>query len=123
MSNMIKECEELVSVGSPNEFNEADDTVVEETPGKVVEWSSVSLWGQHLGTGDKRVNMRAPALVNWLKRLAASCIGESSEYDDIRYKFVSSKLLPLASDHGRGILTDEPTPDKSSGTTTPISSL
>jgi hypothetical protein len=110
MSNLITECEQLVNAGIPNEFSEADATLIGETPARLVEWGSVSLWGQHTGTGDKSVNLRAPGLVNWLKMLAASGTGPADEYGGVRYKFMSSKLLPPALDHGRRILTDEPHP-------------
>lgn len=123
MSNLIMECEQLVNAGIPNEFSEADATFIGETPARLVEWGSVSLWGQHTGTGDKRVSLRAPGLVNWLKILAASGTGPADEYEDVRYKFMSSKSLPSAPDHRRRILTHEPHPDKGSGTTSPVSSL
>lgn len=99
MSSLITECQQLVNEGIPNEFNEADATLVGETPARLIEWGSVSLWGQHTGTDDKRVNLRAPSIVNWLKRLATSGIGPADEYGGVRYKFTSSKLLPPAPDH------------------------
>jgi hypothetical protein len=108
MSNQITECEELVSGGIPNEFNEADGTLVYEAPSKLVEWGSVSLWGQNLGTGNKMVNLRMPRILAWLMTLAASGTGPAEEYDDVRYKFMSSMLLPAALDHRRRMLTYEP---------------
>ncbi|KAF1993392.1 hypothetical protein P154DRAFT_527805 [Amniculicola lignicola CBS 123094] len=110
MSNLITECEQLVNTGIPNEFNEADATMIGEAPARLVEWGSVSLWGQHTGTGDKSVNLRMPGILAWLKTLAASGTGPADEYNSVRYKFISSTLLPAALDHGRIMPTHEPQP-------------
>ncbi|KAF2469252.1 uncharacterized protein BDR25DRAFT_371823 [Lindgomyces ingoldianus] len=91
MSNLVTECEQLVNKGIPNEFNEADATIIGEAPAKFVEWGSVSLWGQHTGTGGKSINLRVPGIMAWLKTLAASGTGPAGEYNGITYKFISNK--------------------------------
>jgi len=76
--------------------------LVEENPGKLIEWGDVSLWGQNLGTGTTRVNLLSPSMIRFLKTLAASGTGPAEEHEGIRYKFIANK---------------------DSGTTTPVSSL
>lgn len=109
-ANLITECKQLVEKGIPNEFKEADETLIGNQPARLVEWGSVSLWGQHTGTGEKKVNLRMPSITAWFKTLAASGTGPASEHNGVKYKFMSSTLLPVALNHGRRMLTDEPHP-------------
>jgi hypothetical protein len=67
--NSIEACLELVERSIPNEFPDADQTYIGETPSKLVEYGSVSLWGQY------QVNLRTGALWSVLRRLASSGIG------------------------------------------------
>jgi len=100
--NAIPECQDLVTSGITILFKEADPTLIEEHPDRIVEWRAVSLWAQNLGTGTKWVNLRRPSILRFLRGLADKGIGPAEEHDGVRYKFVTNKT---------------------SGTTTPISSL
>ncbi|KAF2657988.1 hypothetical protein K491DRAFT_676783 [Lophiostoma macrostomum CBS 122681] len=95
-------CKNLVTEGIPNEFSAGDTTIVDETPAKVVEWGTVSLWAQSL-SGSKTINLRLPGMTTFLTNLAnSSGTGAASEKDGVRYKFINNK---------------------ESGTTSPVSSL
>ncbi|KAK0125628.1 hypothetical protein ONS96_009465 [Cadophora gregata f. sp. sojae] len=98
MSNLIKECEDLVDDGIPNEFKEADATMIGKKPEVLVKWGPVTLCGQHTGPGYKSINLRLPGLKQWLRKLASSGIGPADEYQAVRYKFIDNTRSDTDSD-------------------------
>lgn len=110
MSNLITECQQFVDAGILNEFKEADAITIDGISARLVEWGPVSLWGQHLGTGNKSVNLRMSGIIAWLKTLTVSGTESANDYEGVRYKFMSSKLFLAALDHWSRILTGETHP-------------
>ncbi|CAH0049286.1 unnamed protein product [Clonostachys solani] len=101
--NSIEACQELVERGIPSEFPDAGQTCVDGTPSKLVEYGSVSLWGQYQVPGRRKwINLRGETLWSVLRRLASGGIGGHEEYEGVVYKFMAYKV---------------------SGSTTPISNL
>ena len=62
-------------------------------PQNLIEYGTVSLWAQHVGQGDKVVNIRMPGILSWLRRFAEAGVGFAEEYENVKYKFMHGKLF------------------------------
>ena len=79
--NSIQGYKDLVAYGIGGEFVDGDPTIATNIPECVVIYGSVSLWAQHLGIGDKRVNLWMPAIFRWLTIFAKSGTGPAEVYE------------------------------------------
>lgn len=99
MDPLVEECKALISDILPIVFGQGDyNWLVEDEPGKVLDGYSygvpVALWGQSLTGATIYVNMMNPELRRFLKRFASRGIRGAEAYENVRYRFVSSKFSP-----------------------------
>jgi hypothetical protein len=85
----IVACHELIYYATEVELDNEQYPIVNSTPTNIVEYGSVSLWAQIVEQDSelRRLNLRLPKILAWLKRLAESGIGHAEVYDNISYQF------------------------------------
>ncbi|KAI5860989.1 hypothetical protein GGS23DRAFT_204165 [Durotheca rogersii] len=96
-ANRIAHCKSLVDYIHSLFGDGREQWLAETTPGKAMEYYpvlTVALYGQHLGEGSLYVNMRSPALIRFLKRLAENGVGEAEEYGNVKWKFMPIESIP-----------------------------
>jgi hypothetical protein len=107
MDEIITECETLVTKGIASEYKNPEPTYISDQPERLIEFGSVSLWGQSQEPGEKKVDLRLPTTRAWLLNLARSGTGPGAVYEGVKYKFISSTLLLAAAEHRGRMLTHE----------------
>lgn len=88
----IQQCQDLIAQLGVEYNNEDRTTIVDVTPEKILQTSTMALWAQST-SGQRQINMGLPSLKTWLKNLAASGPGRAETYQGVTYKFVKRKLV------------------------------
>jgi hypothetical protein len=121
MSGFIRDARRVVDRIALQFHGSDDSTVVDRNPDKIVEiYGAMALWAQTTSSNAVVVRMRMPALKRALERLADQGPGNTTVVNGVRWRFVPRKFLSSSTD--KSLLTVDPE-TRTSGTTTPISTL
>ena len=98
MSTFVHDAMSLIEEALPREYpvNECMG-IIRATPQGIVESANgrMKLYAQTVTGNSKQVNMRSPALIRELKRLAQGAEGATTYYNDIKWRFIFRELLSL----------------------------